>query len=617
MVTIKLHDGDDQITCSAVDSQGNVYFVGYGFELKNYHSGYDWWIKKIDSSGNEVIDGWNKSLGFYANYSSYDSYDKPTKIIIDSDDNLIVADAYNTVKFTPDGNEIWQKSIGGTLYTDSQDNVFIVTSSSIRKYDPAGTLLWTKAYTGKLAFDNADNILVNSGEYLRHLSPTGIWNWGRDTGELDTTIVDVNGWYNDTVDDLNTIHYYKFDVVNGEKYLVFWNDRYGDGTKTGYIGVSAFWENEARTSIFGKATSGWDTPKTFTATATGTVIIKVEPFSTPSSYYGTYALQVNDWYNTDDTDDWYNSSLSIGGSEEYVVPVSEGTRYFVAWNSKHDGNGTKTGDVEVSAYWQDGGSSIFTTIRAGWTNPKLFTASKSGNIVIKIKTYSSTSAYAGTYAVTVQPVSSLTSSGKIIPSTMTVNSAVFDNNGYVYSAGYGNRLLSQYSKNDVWIKKYDSSGNEVLSGWNKKYDWGHGDDESAANIKYDGTNIIVIGQGNDLVNGSSKNDTWIKKYTEAGTELYAFTIPDNNATLLKIDSSENYYFSSGSSTSALFKKYNQSGALLNSFSWNTKPPYMNPPLFIMDNANNVYMFGYSSNLITTGSGNDWIIRKFNSDWVEQ
>jgi hypothetical protein len=51
-----------------MDSQGSLYFVGYGFELVNYHSGSDWWIKKIDSNGNEVTTGWNKKIDFYDNY---------------------------------------------------------------------------------------------------------------------------------------------------------------------------------------------------------------------------------------------------------------------------------------------------------------------------------------------------------------------------------------------------------------------------------------------------------------------------------------------------------------------------------------------------------------------
>ena len=607
-------DGNDQITCSVTDSQGNLYFIGYGFELVNHHSGYDWWIKKINNSGNETTSGWDKKLDFNDNYSSYSGPDRPTNAIIDSNDNLIVSDGYITVKFASNGNQTWQKNVGGTLYKDLQNNVFIVASSNIYKYNAAGAELWTKAYTGNLAFDSAHNIVVYSGDTFKHLSPAGAENWTKIAGDLRTNNTAINGWYNSSIDSSDNVEYWKFPVVSGKEYSVSWNDRYyGDGTKTASVYVSAFWDDESMTTIFSRTTSGWTTPQTFTATKSGTVIIKVEL----NYYTGTYALQAGDWYTNGAsiTDGWYNGSLSAGGSEERIVPVTTGIRYIIAWNDSYQGDSTKNGNVGVSARWQDDDSSIFTNTHGGWTNPKSFIASRTGNIVVKIETWSSGSSYAGTYAVVVKPVTALAASGKI--ESMTINSAVFDSGSNIYLAGNGNQLFDQYSKKDAWIKKYDQSGTEITSGWNKKYDWGHSDDEWATDIRFDGTNIMVIGQGDDLVNGASKNDTWVKKFTPSGSELYSFVIPDNNATLVKIDSNENYYFSSGSSSSTLFRKYSSSGVLLNSYSWNSKSPYVSPPLFIMDNVNNVYMYGYASNLVTSVSGYDWIIMKFNSAGVEQ
>jgi hypothetical protein len=37
----------------------------------------------------------------------------------------------------------------------------------------------------------------------------------------------------------------------------------------------------------------------------------------------------------------------------------------------------------------------------------------------------------------------------------------------------------------------------------------------------------------------------------------------------------------------------------------------------MDSGNNVYMYGYASNLVNPASGNDWIVRRFSSAGVEQ
>jgi len=576
--------------------------------------------------GNEITAGWNKKLDFYDNYYSYSSYnyDKPTNAIIDSGDNLIVSDGYTTVKFASNGTQTWQKDVGGTLYKDPQNNIFIVTGSGIIKYNPAGTQQWTKAYTGSLAFDNSGNITVYSEDSLRYLSANGTENWLKIAGDINSSVSPVNNWYNSSLDgvkqypsytDADSVEYWKFSVTAGKDYFVSWNDRnYGDGTKTAYIYVSAFWEDD-NSVIFSRATNGWTTPKTFSATKTGSIIIKIELTST--SYTGTYALQVGDWYSNGAsiTDGWYNSTLSAGGSEERIVSVTAGTRYIIAWNDTYQGDSTKTGNVYVSARWQDDNTSIFSTTHGGWTSPKNYIASKTGNIIVKIETYGSSSSYAGTYAVVVKPVTALTTSGKIKP--MTINSAVFDNSGNMYIAGYGRQLVDQNSRRDVWIKKYNSSGTEITSGWNKKYDWGHSDEEWATNIIFDGTNIIAIGQGNDLISGASKNDTWIKKFTTAGTDIYFFVISDDNAALVKFGSGDNYYFSSGSSSSALFRKYNSAGVLQNSYSWNSRSPYIYQPMYIMDNSNNVYMYGYVSNLVSSVSGNDWIVRKFNSAGVEQ
>jgi len=497
-------DGDDRITCSVTDSQGNLYFIGYGFELVNHHSGYDWWIKKIDNAGNEVITGWNKKLDFYENYNSSTSssytQDKPTNAVIDTTNNLIVSDGYTTIKFSSTGEITWQKDIGGTLYNDLQNNVFIETSSSITKYNSSGTQLWTKAFTGKLTFNSSGDMIVYNNNILRCISSNGTETW----------------------------------------------------------------------------------TKTIVYETTGTSIL------------------ANTWHD----------AIKVSGIEDfYVFSAVSGTSFSVWLNRSgtgSSGDGTKTASVSVSAYWEDTGESAFTSTSSIFTTPRTFTANRTGNIILQIG--SSTSS--GTYSIRTDR-----SFNKI--NAFFVNSAVFDDTGNIYIGGYGNNLFDQYSKKDVWIKKYDQSGTEITSGWNKKYDWGHSDDEWATDIRFDGTNIIVIGQGDDLVNGASKNNTWVKKFTTAEAELYAFVIPDNNATLVKIDSSENYYFSSGSSSSTLFRKYSSSGVLLNTYSWNSKSPYISPPLFIMDNANNAYMYGYASNLVSSASGYDWIIRKFNSMGIEQ
>lgn len=496
-------DGDDVITCSVIDSAGSIYFIGYGFELVNHHSGSDWWIKKIDNSGNEITSGWDKKIDLYGSTST--SRDKPTNAVIDSNNNVYVSDDYFTLKFASNGTEDtsgWRKGSGGTLYLDSQNNVFIVTSSSITKYNPAGTQQWTKAYGGGLAFDSSNNIAVFSSNTLRYVSSGGTENWTKS---------------------LNNI------AIN------------------------------------------------------------------PAS----------------NSDGWYNGYIAAnGGIEEWEFTVSNGNTYYVSWNQNGYGDGSMNAIIRVSAYWKDNSANIFTNTQDGWGTPKSFTATKSGTVVVKVETYST---FVGTYAIKCYNSSNTPLTTTRLAS-MYINNAVFDSTNNLYIAGYGTNIFDNYSKRDVWIKKYNSTGTEITSGWNKKYDWGHSDDEYATKIFFDGTNIIVAGQGNDLINGASADDGWVKRFSTSGTELSSFVIPDANATLVKYDG--NYWFTGGSSTYNLaLRKYNASGVL--SVSFNNLSDYVYYPVFTIDSSYNVYVSGYKSNLITPESKNDWIIRKYNSAGIEQ
>ncbi|GHV23541.1 hypothetical protein FACS189494_11560 [Spirochaetia bacterium] len=416
------------------------------FHVGNNHC-FDWWIKKINSAGNEVTTGWNKKLDFVDNYSTFssDTHDKPTNAVIDSTDSIIVSDGYNTIKFASNGTESWRKEIGGTLYVDSSNSVFIVTATSITKYNAAGAQQWTKAYTGKLSFDSSSNVLVYSGDTLRFITAGGIESWTQIAGDIDTSVSAINMWYNSQLS-MDSFEYWKFPVLNGNSYAIAWNSTYqGDATKTGNVEVSAYWEDDNTTSLFSATHGGWTTPKTFTATKTGNIIVKIETYTSSASYAGTYGIAITDWYNdgASITSGWYDSSLPINGSELRIAPVTQGKRYIVAWNDISYDNSTKTARVYSSAYYQDDESQIFAKTTNGWTSPKSFIATKTGNIVVKIETYSSSASYAGTYGVIVKELSAVTSS-RIISGT--INSATFDSSGNIYVAGYGNRLIDQYSK---------------------------------------------------------------------------------------------------------------------------------------------------------------------------
>ena len=61
----KTYDGNDYYDVArsvAVDFDGNIYVVGY---ISNVSGSIysDWWIKKLDSNGNEDTANWNKTYG--------------------------------------------------------------------------------------------------------------------------------------------------------------------------------------------------------------------------------------------------------------------------------------------------------------------------------------------------------------------------------------------------------------------------------------------------------------------------------------------------------------------------------------------------------------------------
>jgi hypothetical protein len=98
------------------------------------------------------------------------------------------------------------------------------------------------------------------------------------------------------------------------------------------------------------------------------------------------------------------------------------------------------------------------------------------------------------------------------------HAAAIDSTDNIYVVGEGYDLVNASSKNDWWIKKFSSNGVED-SAWEKKIDGGSGDGEVARSVAVDSSdNVYVAGYGNNLVNGSSGHDWWVKKYSSLGVE---------------------------------------------------------------------------------------------------
>jgi uncharacterized delta-60 repeat protein len=192
----------------AIDSQGNVLVTGYSWGAE---TGYDYTTIKYSPDGEEI---W---VARYDGPGHGD--DQPSAIAVDSRDNIYVtgksknsadtswnSDDYATIKYSPEGEELWVRRYDGpghgydcatAMALDTQGNVYVTgTSEGVEdvwsgwcsfdyatvKYSPAGETLWIMRYDGPgntsdsasaIAVDGQGNVYVtgtsvsyNSGGYI-------------------------------------------------------------------------------------------------------------------------------------------------------------------------------------------------------------------------------------------------------------------------------------------------------------------------------------------------------------------------------------------------------------------------------------------------------------------
>jgi uncharacterized delta-60 repeat protein len=186
-----IHDFTHDI---AIDSTGNVYVVGsslaadYDYALIKYsNDGMEQWVSRYSGPG--------------------DSWDIPQAIALDEEGNICVTGTthtegyrYTTVKYDTNGNQMWASFYLGTaaddiataIVCDPAGNVFVTGSSSSMdssysedfatiKYDPDGNELWVARYDGPanssdesnaIALDSNGNVYV-TGSSAREYPPNG------------------------------------------------------------------------------------------------------------------------------------------------------------------------------------------------------------------------------------------------------------------------------------------------------------------------------------------------------------------------------------------------------------------------------------------------------------
>lgn len=187
---------------------------------------------------------------------------------------------------------------------------------------------------------------------------------------------------------------YILTVTAGTSYNVWVNDRNsffdGAGTKTLATSISASYENGDVITF----TSNYLTPAT-----SGRVIIEVKPSASSIFNTGTFAITFT--VGTDSSmpsyhfnppsavitfsgNTWSNNAI-INTSDFvwYSYNVTTAQTYYIWWNDNYEGNGAKTADISVSAYYSDG-TSIFLNIDSAWASPQSFTAAKTDRVTIRV-----------------------------------------------------------------------------------------------------------------------------------------------------------------------------------------------------------------------------------------
>jgi hypothetical protein len=95
-----------------------------------------------------------------------------------------------------------------------------------------------------------------------------------------------------------------------------------------------------------------------------------------------------------------------------------------------------------------------------------------------------------------------------------------DSNNNVYVVGSGYRLMSTVSKSDWWLKKFQSDGTEITSGWDKQYDAGKEGSDIAYDVVIDSNDhIYVVGMSTGYYSYNSHTGWYIRKFQTNGSEI--------------------------------------------------------------------------------------------------
>ena len=584
--------GDDGARSVAVDSNDNVYTVGYGTNLNGSDTGGDWWVKQFNSSGVQDTNEWNKT------FEGAGGTDRAQSVAVDSNDNVYVVGYGTNLNGSDTGSDWWIKKFEyftGNFSTTSSTPI-VVTNASTGVEETNATL------HGYLQFEGHESCTVRFEYGTTTSYGTNTTNQTKNTGEE---------FSNGTGAPLSPGTLYHFRA-------------YAENSINSDTGNDSVFLTKPQA------------PSSFTAATYNQTQIDLT-WTKGDGANNTFIVRKKGSYPSDRTDgtNIYNgtgSSYSDTGLDQkkryyyrawsYTSWINNGTTYN-QWSDSYDddtaatttltlincstdksvyGDGdTVTFDARVDA---DIGSTVVLLLTSSTTNlsscdyttrGSCIASSTNVTITSQPQTITATMSASGTgtswyakvcdsegrnsYMYENTSAWNKTYNGGSATGNDIANSVSIDNNDNVYVVGYGMDLNDTSSSYDWWIMRFN--GSTGVRDWNKTYSTAGSNLDISSSVTTDSiNNVYVVGFGDDLNGSGTAIDWWIKKFNETGME----------------DTSQWNLTYNGGSITGWDRAYS----------------------VVVDSNNNVYVVGAGYNL-NTSSGADWWIMRFNGstgirDW---